>query len=117
MKENNLKGIGLFAMCITHLISLGNVETISEIEKHIDDSDLVEYISSKYKKDMYVIFDNSIYDNKIIDSYFHNYSGYIEGNEARKYGIEEDNHGLLLILALLMDKVEEESINWTVEES
>lgn len=116
MEEKNLKGIGLFAMCVTHLISVGNYETFTEIEKHFDNSDLVEYISTKYKKDMIINFDNSIYDNQAINAYFHNYSGYIEGNEARKYGIVDENHGLLLILVLLLDKVEEASINWTIKE-
>ena len=33
------------------------------------------------------------------------YNGYIQGNERRKYGICNDNEGLLLVVALVLDMV------------
>lgn len=109
-------GIGLFSLEIIHLISLGYKETIGNIETHFDNSDLVEYIYNKYKDDIFVVFDNETYDNSQINKYFNNYSGYIEGQERRKYGIMSKNDGLLLILAVLTDKIEREAHNWKIED-
>ena len=116
MANNNLKGIGLFSLEIIHLISLGIKEKIEEIENHFERKDLVEYLSNKYDDEFFVKFDNSIYNNNIINKYFYNYSGYIEGQERRKYGIMNPDDGLLLILALITDQVERGSINWMIEE-
>ncbi len=114
--ENTLTGIGFFGMQILHLISNGKSEGIQEIEKHFDDGDLVEYLSKKYDDYFYIKFDNSTYDNSAINKYFSNYSGFIEGNEAKKYGIMNEQDGLLLILALIFDKVEAACRTWTCDE-
>lgn len=115
MLDNSLRGIGLFAMEVLHLISKGEKETLEDIKKHFEDEDLVDYLYTKYKNNFSVQFDNSIYNNSVINKYFANYTGYIDGNEERKYGILHEDQGLLLILSLLMDKVESESKKWTVE--
>lgn len=114
--EGKLTGIGLFSLEILHLISVGEKETITDIETHLDNTDLVEYLSKKYDSEFSVKFDNTKYDNCEINKYFANYSGYIEGNEDRKYGILNQDDGLLLILALLTDKVERECIKWSAED-
>lgn len=114
--KGNLKGIGLFSLELLHLISIGKKESIDSVEEHFRNEDLIEYLTIKYKEEFFVVFDNYVYDNKQLNSYFSNYSGYIEGNESRKYGIMNSDDGLLLILALLMDKVETSAINWVVEE-
>lgn len=113
--ENTLTGLGLFSLEIIHLISTGKKENIAEIEQHFSNSDVVEYLSNKYADEFWVKFDNSTYDNSQINKYFNNYTGYIEGNENRKYGIQNDDDGLLLILALITDKVEIACRNWSVE--
>lgn len=114
--NNNLKGVGIFSLEIIHLISMGIKEEIEEIERHFESKDLVEYLSNKYDDEFFVKFDNSIYDNNIINKYFYNYVGYIEGQERRKYGIMNPDDGLLLILALITDQVERGCIAWTVED-
>ena len=111
MDNNSLKGIGLLQLSILHLISIGKTETITEIEKHFKAKDLVEYLYSKYESDFLAPFNNSIYSNDSINSYFAQYD--ICGNEDRKYGITKNEDGFLLILALLSNKIEEESINWS----
>ncbi len=112
--EGTLTGLGLFSMEILHLISAGKKEEISIIEKQFEQSNLVEYLSEKYNDEFYIKFDNTTYDNSQINKYFSNYSGYIEGKEDRKYGIINGDDGLLLILALVNDKVEAECRKWTV---
>lgn len=118
MKEHikgKLTGIGLFSLEILHLISVGKKETLKDIESHLDTADLIEYLSQKYDEEFSIKFDNTNYDNSEINKYFTNYSGYIEGNEDRKYRILNQDDGLLLILALLTDKIERECINWSVD--
>lgn len=112
----SLKGIGLFADQVLVIISNGKTETIIDIEKHLNNSDVVEYLYEKYSELFFIPFDNSLYDNKPINKYFSNYSAYVTGNESRKYGIQNVNGGLPLLLELLMEKVETESIRWTDEE-
>lgn len=113
--EGSLKGIGLFALEVMHLISSGKKETLATVEEHFEKKDIVEYLSSKYKDEFFIVFDNGIYDNEQINLYFFNYVGYIEGNECRKYGIINEDDGLLLIVSLLTDKIEKEAIYWKVE--
>lgn len=115
--KNTLKGIGLFQLELLHLISIGKSEEIGVIEQKIDDEQLIEYIYNKYKNDFFIPFDNSIYDNKQLNNYFKNYTGYIEGNEARKYGIMNDNDGLLLIISLISDEIEYHANNMTANDS
>lgn len=111
-KEKSLKGLGLFVENIVHLISIGKSETITDIEQHFEDKDVVEYLYHKYAENFFTQFDNTTYSNENINNYYYNYFGYINGNESRKYGIMKENDGLLLIISLLMDKVERESVNW-----
>ena len=99
MATETLKGIGLFSLDILHLISIGKKESISEIEQHFDNGDVVEYLNKKYAADFMVKFDDHTYDNKAINKYFSNYAGYISGNESGKYGIVNDDDGLLLNLS------------------
>lgn len=107
MTDNTLRGIGIFQLEITHLISIGKKENIKEIEKHFELNDLVEYLYSKYRSYFSNPFDGSICNNNAINAYFEQYAGYIEGNEDRKYGIENDDDGLLLIIALIAEIIKE----------
>ncbi len=109
-------GIGLFAIEIIGLVSSGEKESLSVVEEHFRRNDLVDYIFDKYKNKFSTAFDNSIYDNAAINKYFSEYAGYIQGNEDRKYGIANEDDGLLLIVSLIFDKVEKESANWKIEE-
>lgn len=70
----NLKGLGLFSLEICALISEGHKETLVEIEKHLDNADLIEYIAKKYKESMTIRFDTEIYDNRALNKYFSNFS-------------------------------------------
>jgi len=114
--EGTLTGLGFLSIEILHLISIGKKEKISVIEKHFEQNDLVEYLNQKYNNDFFVKFDNKTYDNTQINKYFANYTGYIEGNESRKYGIMNEEDGLLLILALINDKVETECRKWSAND-
>lgn len=114
MEKKSLMGIGLFQLQVLHLISIGKRETVETIEKHITEGNLVEYLYNKYRED-FGIFSMKTYDNAALNLYFQNYSGYIEGNEIRKYGIVNDEDGFLLVLALISDKVELAAGRWLID--
>ena len=119
MADKSLIGIGLFQYCIIHLISIGKKEDVNKIEDHFESRDLVEYLYNKYKSDFLVPYDNSInsiYNNDSINAYFEQYGGWIKGEESRKYGVVNKDDGLLLVLALIADKIEKECFNWSISE-
>lgn len=113
LNNKKLMGIGVFQLQILHLISIGANESFESIEKNIDENTLIEYIYNKYQDEFSIPFDNSLYDNETLNQYFHDYTGYIQGNESRKYGIMNESDGLLLVLALISDKIEKAAANWT----
>lgn len=116
MDNNSLKGIGLFQLSVIHLISIGKKESIKEIEEHFASSDLIDYLYLKYQSDFLDKFDNSCYNNVSLNAYFEQFHGYIESNEQRKYGIMNNDDGLLLILALISDEVEYNCYSWKIKD-
>lgn len=112
MHEGTLAGFGILALEIIVLISSGEKEPIDIIEDHLGKGDIIEYLQNKYCHKFFIPFDNSMYDNKMLNRYFSNYDGFIQGNERRKYGIQQQDDGLLMILALMTDKIEIESRKW-----
>ena len=117
MNKSSLKGIGIFASELVHLVSIGKKETIDAIEEHISKGDVVDYLYTKYKRDFSISFSfDSPYDISALNKYFHNFDSVVDGEERRKYGIEKQTDGLLLLIAILLtDKVEKEANNWVVE--
>ena len=103
---NDTDRLQLLGLEVIALISQGKIETIEDIEKHIDEGDLIHYIREKYHDDMFNTFeDDCPYNLDDWNKAFLGYSGYIQGNERRKYGICNDDEGLLLIVALVLDLV------------
>ena len=109
LHSKTLNGLGLFQLEILHLISIGKQESFETIENALEEGHLIEYIFEKYRNEFVVSFDNHVYNNETLNSYFQSYSGYISGNETRKYRIMNENDGLLLILALISDEIEQSS--------
>lgn len=112
-EERSLKGIGLFQMNVAHLISIGKKESIENVENHMDSGDLIEYISQRYEKHFFG-FDVSAYDTIALNKPFQDLGDYVRGNEFRKFGIEGEDDGLLLILALIGNMIEEKTPRWTI---
>lgn len=108
--DNSLKGIGLFCMEVLHLVSIGKTETIDEVEMHFEKQDIIEYIYKKYKPHFFINFECGTYNNKVLNEFFYNYSSYIPSREQSKFGIENENDGLLLIVSLVMDLFEHNAI-------
>ena len=68
----------------------------------------------KYKDHFMVSFDNHIYNNQQLNAYFNSFSGWIEGNEARKCGIIGEENGLLILLALVTDLISQHEKDWAM---
>lgn len=105
-EKGKLMGLGCFASEIIHIISLGESESYLIIEAHLESNDLIEYISQKYGKFFNYIFNDTIYDNKELNKFFSMYYDEIKGKGGKQNGIMKDEDGLLLILALIANKVE-----------
>ena len=97
------RGLDVLGFEIIALISNGAIETITKIEEELDNNNLVTYLNLKYKENFMVDFVNGAYDIKELNEYFTEFSGYIQGNESRKYRITNENHGLLLMVGLIMN--------------
>ena len=91
---------------IIDLVSCGYKETISEIENQIENESIVQYIREKYK-------DNMPYNYADWNKALAKYSVWIRGQERRKYGIENEDDGLLLLLAFILELVANREHDWT----
>ena len=97
---------------IIDLVSCGYKETISEIENQIES--VVQYIREKYKDNLSNTFsDNMPYNYADWNKALAKYSGWIRGRERRKYGIENEDDGLLLLLAFILELVANREHDWT----
>lgn len=104
MKEASLERLPIFGYDLCCLISQGKTETIHAVEEHIHQGNLVEYICNRYKNNMAITLGpNCPYDIKSWNDAYSSYNGYIQGNEERKFGILNENEGLLLVVSLTFD--------------
>ena len=58
--EMSLRKMGLFQLTVCHLISTGKTETITDIETHICNENVVEYLIEKYNDSFFylqIVFD------------------------------------------------------------
>ena len=99
---------------IIDLVSCGYKEAISEIENQIENENIVQYIREKYKDNLSNTFsDNMPYNYADWNKALAKYSGWIRGRERRKYGIENEDDGLLLLLAFVLELVANREHDWT----
>lgn len=99
---------------IIDLVSCGYKETISEIENQVESESIVQYIREKYKDNLSNTFsDNMPYNYADWNKALAKYSGWIRGRERRKYGIENEDDGLLLLLAFILELVANREHDWT----
>lgn len=94
------KNICCFAWEILNLISSGEKESLKVIEEKISKNILVEYIISRYGGRF-----SCDYDCVSINSILGKYSGCMDGVEDRKYGLTNEDDGLLVIIALIIEEL------------
>lgn len=104
MKRIGIERLPIFGYDLCCLISQGKAETIQAVEEHIQQGNLVEYICNRYKDNMAItIGPNCPYDIKSWEDAYSSYDGRIQGNERRKFGILNEQDGLLLVISLTFD--------------
>lgn len=103
-----LHGIKIFAFDLMSIISSGATETIEKIEDEIANERITNYISTKYADKIQMPYDSSsIYDIESWNKELAGFSGWVEGNESRKLGIRNKNNGLLLLVDLIIELLQE----------
>ena len=90
-----------FLIEILGLISDGKKEAFSDIEQHLCDGDIVEYISDKYK--VYLEPSDS---KKPLSSFFMQNCEWALGNEYERAALRNETDGLLLILAIAINNID-----------
>ncbi|MBU5462455.1 hypothetical protein [Lachnoclostridium sp. MSJ-17] len=105
---NGLERIDLFAQEIISQISLGRKESVNEIIKQMENKTVVRYLYNKYKDDWFLSLDDDCPYN--VDDWEEKYYlfSYITENDARrKWGIRNEDEGLLLLVSLTFEALRE----------
>lgn len=99
--KNALKYLGLV---VNGLVDEGHFERVDEIETQMRNGNIMEYLISKYGKNVdFSPFRGGTYSIEELNRFFASYSGYIEGNEDKKYSVSKN--GLCLITALCIEGI------------
>jgi allantoicase len=88
------------------LIDNGFDESIDDIEKHMYEEDLLQYLISKYKDAGvadFTVYGEDAYPLDDINNYICDMASYVNGNESRKYCVGKDENGLLLLISVCFD--------------
>lgn len=108
MGFEGLHGIKNLAFDVLALIASGEKETIKKIEEEIGKDSIINYLQEKYSDSIMIqLGKDCIYDLKAWNKNFSSYSGWVEGNESRKFGITNEDDGLLLLLGLIIDTLKD----------
>ena len=96
---------------IIALISDGKKEMVETIENKLEEGCIIEYLGDKYPV-MANVYNEKLpynYDdwNKALGKYT-----WVRGRESGKYGIENKDDGLLLLLAFVLELVAQREKNW-----
>lgn len=105
---SGLSRIDTFAQRIIALISLGKKETISDIVQKMSDKKVIEYLITKYSTDIGFTVADFPYDIEAWENALNELS-YITPNDAdRKWGVVNENEGLLLLVSLILEVLRKE---------
>ena len=101
---NGLERIDLFAQEIISQISLGKKESVNEIIKQMENKNVVRYLYNKYKEDWFLSLDENCPYN--VDDW-EEFSYITENDARRKWGIRNEDEGLLLLVSLTFEALRE----------
>ena len=100
----NLDRIGFFAQAIIAEISAGNVESIDRIIEEMSNKNVVHYLMEKYQENwLFSMGNNCPYDIDGWEEVYSQYSYITENDARRKWGINNGNEGLLLLVTLTFE--------------
>jgi hypothetical protein len=92
---------------IVALISHGKKESVNEIIRHFEESNVVRYLMKKYEKEMFIVYEGCPYNFNDWEKVLGQYSYMTFGHDVnRKMGIiNEETDGLLMLLNIILDEV------------
>ena len=101
---NGLDRIDLFAQGVISLISMGKTETIRKIVEEMEKKNVVCYLYNKYRDCFAIPFGGSSpYNVDAWEEKYYDYSYITENDARRKWGIVNENDGLLLLVSLTFE--------------
>ena len=116
--STSLRKIGVFQFDVCRLLSAGAKERISDIADEISNKHLIEYLYSKYTDADFAYFgfpfDTDILLPEIVTALNSIFANYYSPGCERKYCLYNDDDGLVLLLDLIAEKIQEECINWHI---
>lgn len=102
-KFNGLERIDVFAQEVLSLISKGKKESIGKIIEEIGKKNVVHYLWNKYKDSFSISYTDSHYSVDDWEEAYYQFSYISEGDACRKWGICNENDGLLLLVSLTLE--------------
>lgn len=101
---NGLDRIGFFAQALISEISSGSNEYIDKIIKEMEKKNVVHYIFDKYKDNwLFSMGEQCPYNLDDWEEAFYQFSYITECDARRKWGICNENDGLLLLATLTLE--------------
>lgn len=104
--NTNMNRIDYFAQNIVMLISKGKKESIQKVLEEIDQKHIVHYLYEKYRTDMRFIPIESVYEEDADiweNEYNRRFAGTPISDAGNKWGIFNEEDGLLLLVSLTLE--------------
>ncbi|MEG6523876.1 hypothetical protein [Desulfotomaculum sp. 1211_IL3151] len=102
------QALRLFGLCVNGLIDLGHTEKIEDIEREMAKESILEYLSTKYSQTGFFseLVEGAYKEQALaLNNLFSQWSGYIEGNECRRFWVKKS--GLTLLSSLCLEMLSE----------
>ena len=107
-KYNGLDRIDLFAQELIAHISTGKKEKISTIIEKMEKKNVVRYLYEKYKDDWFLSLDDKCpYNVDDWEEIYAKFSYVSEYDARRKWGISNEDDGLLFLVSLTFEALRE----------
>ena len=106
--HNGLDRIDLFAQELLAQVSSGKTETVTKIIEEMEKKNVVRYLYNKYRGDWFLsLDDNCPYNVDDWEEKYYQYSYITENDARRKWGICNEEDGLLLLVSLTFEALRE----------
>ena len=100
----DLDRLGLFAQAIIFEISAGNEESVDKIVEEMGKKNVVHYLMDKYQDNwLFSMREHCPYNIDGWEEVYSQYSYITENDARRKWGINNCNEGLLLLVTLTLE--------------
>lgn len=105
----NLSTLSFVGFYVNAAISKGHLKAVSfdEIYKGLEESNLFEFLDNRIPGEFdFSLFKPSSEQSNGFHQVLNNAAGELEGRERRKLGLGDSNHGLSLLLSLILEAMQ-----------